>query len=120
MSRAVFAERFARTVGIPPMQYLLEWRIAIAKEVLRRARAAGQGGREGWLSVGQRFQRRVHASYRLLAERVRASERRLTAQCSRARALAVLGRVTRPRSKMEPEARQHRSEVFQRLQQATA
>ncbi|MBX3188573.1 MAG: AraC family transcriptional regulator [Labilithrix sp.] len=39
MSRAVFAERFMRTVGMPPMQYLLEWRIAIAKDVLRRERA---------------------------------------------------------------------------------
>lgn len=36
MSRAVFAERFTRTVGMPPMSYLLEWRIAIAKDVLRR------------------------------------------------------------------------------------
>jgi AraC-like DNA-binding protein len=39
MSRAVFAERFSRKVGMPPMQYLLEWRIAIAKDVLRRERA---------------------------------------------------------------------------------
>ena len=38
MSRAVFAERFARKVGMPPMQYLLEWRMAIAKDVLRRER----------------------------------------------------------------------------------
>jgi AraC-like DNA-binding protein len=38
MSRAVFAERFARTVGIPPMQYLLELRMAMAREVLRRER----------------------------------------------------------------------------------
>ena len=36
MSRAVFAERFTRKVGMPPMHYLLEWRIAIAKDVLRR------------------------------------------------------------------------------------
>lgn len=36
MSRAVFAERFSRTIGIPPMQYILEWRIAVAKEMLRR------------------------------------------------------------------------------------
>lgn len=35
MSRAVFAERFARKVGVPPMQYLLEWRMAIAKDLLR-------------------------------------------------------------------------------------
>lgn len=38
MSRAVFAERFARTVGLPPMQYLLEWRMAVAKDLLRRER----------------------------------------------------------------------------------
>jgi AraC-like DNA-binding protein len=38
MSRAVFAERFARTVGMPPMQYLLEWRMALAKDMLRRER----------------------------------------------------------------------------------
>jgi AraC-like DNA-binding protein len=38
MSRAVFAERFARKVGMPPMQYLLEWRMAMAKDLLRRER----------------------------------------------------------------------------------
>ena len=38
MSRAVFAERFARTVGMPPMQYLLKWRMAIAKDLLRSER----------------------------------------------------------------------------------
>jgi AraC-like DNA-binding protein len=38
MSRAVFAERFARKVGMPPMQYVLEWRMAIAKDLLRRDR----------------------------------------------------------------------------------
>jgi AraC-like DNA-binding protein len=38
MSRAVFAERFTRKVGMPPMQYLLEWRMAVAKDLLRRER----------------------------------------------------------------------------------
>jgi AraC-like DNA-binding protein len=38
MSRAVFAERFARKVGMPPMQYLLEWRVALAKALLRGER----------------------------------------------------------------------------------
>jgi AraC-like DNA-binding protein len=38
MSRAAFAERFTRKVGMPPMEYLLEWRIAIAKDMLRRER----------------------------------------------------------------------------------
>ncbi|MDI1451110.1 AraC family transcriptional regulator [Polyangium sp. 6x1] len=36
MSRAAFSERFTRRVGMPPMEYLLEWRIAIAKDILRR------------------------------------------------------------------------------------
>jgi AraC-like DNA-binding protein len=38
VSRAVFAQRFTRTVGLPPMQYLLEWRVALAKELLRTER----------------------------------------------------------------------------------
>ena len=38
MSRAVFAERFARKIGMPPMQYLLEWRVALAKDILRSER----------------------------------------------------------------------------------
>ena len=40
MSRAVFAERFSRKIGMPPMQYLLEWRVALAKDMLRRERAS--------------------------------------------------------------------------------
>ena len=35
MSRSAFFERFARTVGIRPMEYLLTWRMAIAKDLLR-------------------------------------------------------------------------------------
>lgn len=38
VSRAVFAQRFTRTIGVPPMQYLLEWRVALAKDLLRRER----------------------------------------------------------------------------------
>jgi AraC-like DNA-binding protein len=34
MSRAAFAERFSSTVGLPPMQYLSEWRMAVAKDLL--------------------------------------------------------------------------------------
>ena len=34
-SRAAFAECFARKVGMTPMQYLLEWRVALAKDMLR-------------------------------------------------------------------------------------
>ncbi|TFV58295.1 AraC family transcriptional regulator [Mycobacterium sp. PS03-16] len=35
VSRAVFAERFTRTIGVPPMQYLVHWRVAVAKDILR-------------------------------------------------------------------------------------
>ena len=35
LSRSAFFERFTRTVGVPPMDYLLAWRMALAKELLR-------------------------------------------------------------------------------------
>jgi AraC-like DNA-binding protein len=36
LSRSVFFERFHQRVGIPPMEYLLAWRMAVAKSLLRR------------------------------------------------------------------------------------
>lgn len=36
LSRSSFFERFTRTVGLPPMEYLLAWRMAVAKDLLRR------------------------------------------------------------------------------------
>ena len=35
MSRAAFAARFSRILGMPPMDYLLRWRMALAKDLLR-------------------------------------------------------------------------------------
>ncbi len=35
LSRSAFFERFARTVGLAPMEYLLAWRMAMAKDLLR-------------------------------------------------------------------------------------
>jgi len=35
MSRSAFFDRFARTVGVRPMEYLHSWRIAVAKSLLR-------------------------------------------------------------------------------------
>jgi len=40
MSRAAFAERFTRTVGMAPINYLLHWRIALAKDALRSSNLA--------------------------------------------------------------------------------
>jgi AraC-like DNA-binding protein len=36
LSRSTFFERFSRTVGLPPMEYLLAWRMAMARDLLRR------------------------------------------------------------------------------------
>jgi len=36
LSRSAFFERFTRAVGLPPMEYLLSWRMAVAKDLLRR------------------------------------------------------------------------------------
>ena len=35
LSRSSFCDRFARKVGMPPMEYLFRWRMALAKEMLR-------------------------------------------------------------------------------------
>lgn len=36
LSRSAFFDRFTRSVGLPPMEYLLAWRMALAKDMLRR------------------------------------------------------------------------------------
>ena len=36
LSRSAFFDRFSRTVGVAPMEYLLAWRMEIAKQLLRR------------------------------------------------------------------------------------
>ncbi len=38
LSRSTFFERFQREVGVTPMEYLLSWRMALAKDLLRRNR----------------------------------------------------------------------------------
>lgn len=36
MSRSAFFDRFSRALGVSPMEYLLGWRMALAKDLLRR------------------------------------------------------------------------------------
>jgi AraC-like DNA-binding protein len=36
LSRSSFCERFTRTVGVAPMEYLVSWRMVIAKDLLSR------------------------------------------------------------------------------------
>ncbi len=53
LSRSAFFERFGRTVGIAPMEYLLLWRMATAKNLLWRkeGRIAEVAGRVGYGSA---------------------------------------------------------------------
>lgn len=39
LSRSAFFDRFRRAVGVAPMEYLLAWRMALAKNLLRRSEA---------------------------------------------------------------------------------
>lgn len=39
LSRSVLAERFVQLVGVPPMQYLAQWRIQLAAALLRSSQA---------------------------------------------------------------------------------
>jgi transcriptional regulator GlxA family with amidase domain len=39
LSRSAFFERFSRVVGVAPMEYLLTWRMALARQLLRRENA---------------------------------------------------------------------------------
>jgi len=36
LSRSAFFDRFSKTIGLPPMEYLLRWRMAVAKDLLRK------------------------------------------------------------------------------------
>jgi AraC-like DNA-binding protein len=40
LSRSAFFERFSRTIGLAPITYLLNWRMALAKNMLRRSEAS--------------------------------------------------------------------------------
>lgn len=53
MSRSAFFDRFSRLVGVAPMAYLLGWRMALAKRLLRRdgATVADVAGRVGYGSA---------------------------------------------------------------------
>jgi AraC-like DNA-binding protein len=53
LSRSTFFERFNRAVGVAPMKYLLTWRMALAKDLLRRneGRVADVAQRVGYSSA---------------------------------------------------------------------
>lgn len=63
MSRSAFFEQFARTVGVRPMEYLLIWRMAVAKDLLRKggialdevARKVGYGSASTFSTAFSRY-----------------------------------------------------------------
>jgi transcriptional regulator GlxA family with amidase domain len=44
LSRSVFFERFRHALGVAPMEYLLAWRMALAKTMLRGGKPGHWGG----------------------------------------------------------------------------
>lgn len=72
LSRSAFFDRFKRAVGTPPMAYLLAWRMAVAKDLLRRgqfgiAEVAARVGYEAATSFSTAFGRHVGVSPRRYA-----------------------------------------------------
>ena len=64
LSRSTFFDRFRREVGVAPMEYLLGWRMALAKDLLRRekvgvAQAAEQVGYSSASTFSVAFARHV-------------------------------------------------------------
>ncbi|MBY8827298.1 helix-turn-helix transcriptional regulator [Hephaestia mangrovi] len=67
MSRSAFFARFSRIVGLPPIEYLLTWRMALAKRLLRTRelaidRVAAQVGYASASTFSTAFSRHVGSS----------------------------------------------------------
>jgi AraC-like DNA-binding protein len=67
MSRSVFARRFSETVGAAPVEYLLRWRMALAKDALLRGgctlgEIATQVGYQSASAFSTAFRQRVGCS----------------------------------------------------------
>ena len=52
LSRSAFFARFSRTVGVPPMEYLLAWRMTLAKRLLGERQLGGLTGPSGGRKAG--------------------------------------------------------------------
>ena len=67
MSRSVLAERFAHFVGVPPMQYLAQWRMQLAATLLSAtalglAEIAERVGYGSEAALSRAFKRQVGVS----------------------------------------------------------
>ena len=80
LSRSTFFERFRREVGVAPMEYLLGWRMALAKDLLRRektgvAQVAERVGYSSASTFSTAFARHVGMPPALYARSVRGEAR---------------------------------------------
>jgi AraC-like DNA-binding protein len=80
LSRSAFFERFSRTVGVAPMEYLLAWRMALAKSLLQRkaggvAEVAERVGYSSASAFSVAFTRHVGLPPTRYARQQRASQR---------------------------------------------
>ncbi len=68
MSRTKFAMTFRRVLGLPPGEYLIEWRVCVAQSLLRKGRATGwvaqQVGYENASGLAKAFRKRTGLSPR--------------------------------------------------------
>lgn len=67
LSRSAFSDRFSRKIGMPPMEYVLLWRMALAKDMLRSNdvrvdRVASQLGYQSASAFSAAFTREVGLS----------------------------------------------------------
>ena len=79
VSRSMLAERFAHFVGVPPIQYLAQWRIQLAASLLRTSKASlaeiaervgygsESGPEQGVQALGRQSRRRTTAKAMALA-----------------------------------------------------
>jgi AraC-like DNA-binding protein len=64
LSRSAFAERFSQLMSVPPMQYLSNWRLQLAAQLLERhgmsiAKAAVEVGYESEAAFNRAFKKQV-------------------------------------------------------------
>jgi len=85
MSRSVFARRFSEAVGAAPVEYLLHWRMALAKDALLRGRGtldeiAAMVGYKSASAFSTAFSHRVGCPPSDYAAKLRASEEHESSQ----------------------------------------
>ena len=78
LSRSAFFERFKRAVGVSPMEYLMSWRMVLAKDLLRRTNltvgeVADRVGYRSQSTFSTAFARQVGTQPRLYARKARSN-----------------------------------------------